>query len=178
MQRLKTRLEGLKNIRKDCNWMNTVFSSAFVINGRFEMGRKLLKPLVSREEFLRRGVTLASLRLSGIVPETRDLFRNDTKLGPTESKICFKIRGGRTSWEQKEGFKWSIVSLRDWRETGSKSLHIVEEQQNSGDTLASGCSWDLRVVILSQKNLEKPSHNDTEGFEITFTGGFNTEFRT
>ncbi len=35
-----------------------------------------------------------------------------------------------------------------------------------------------RVVILSQKNLEKPSHNDTEGFEITFTGGFNTEFIT
>ncbi len=63
-------------------------------------------------------------------------------------------------------------------ETGSKSLHIAEEQPNSGDTFASGCSWYLRVVILSQKIFEKPSHNDTEGFEITFTGGFNTEFIT
>ncbi len=77
--------------------MNTVFSSAFVINGRFEMGRKLLKLLVSREDFLRRSVTVAYLRLSGIVPETRHLFRNDTKLGPTEWNFFFFIRGGRTS---------------------------------------------------------------------------------
>ncbi len=53
------------------------------------MGRKLLKLLVSREDFLRRSVTVAYLRLSGIVPETRHLFRNDTKLGPTESNFFF-----------------------------------------------------------------------------------------
>ncbi len=34
---------------KDCSWINTVFSSAFVINGRFEMGRKWLKLLASRQ---------------------------------------------------------------------------------------------------------------------------------
>ncbi len=60
------------------------------------MGQQLLKLLASREGFLRRGVKVAYLMLSGIVPETRHLFRNDTKLGPTESKLCFKICGGRT----------------------------------------------------------------------------------
>ncbi len=43
---------------------------------------------------------------------------------------------------------------------------MAEEQHNSGETLASDCNWDLRVVILLQKNLEKASHNDTEGFEV------------
>ncbi len=61
------------------------------------MGQQLLQLLASSDGFLRRGVTVASLRLSCIVPETKHLFRKDTKLGPTESKICFKIRGGRTS---------------------------------------------------------------------------------
>ncbi len=37
---------------------------------------------------------------------------------------------------------------------------------------------DLNVVILSTKNQEKPSHNYTEGFEITFTQGFKTELIT
>ncbi len=110
-EKLPNLTEKLLFVKYDLNqlrtvpWMPTkyssrdksVFSSAFVINGRFEMGQKLLKLLASREGFLRRGVTVASLRLSGIVPETRHLFRNDTKLGPTESKICFKICGGRTS---------------------------------------------------------------------------------
>ncbi len=153
-------------LRKDWSWINTVFSSALVMNRRFEIGRKWLKWFASSEGYLRRGVTVASLRLSGIVPETKHLFRKDTNLGPTESNFDFKIRGGRTSREQKEGFKWLIISCRVWRETGSKALHMAEEQHNSGETLASDCNWDLRVVILSQKNPEKASHNDTEGFEV------------
>ncbi len=160
-------------LRKDWSWINTVFSSALVMNRRYEIGRKWF---ASSEGYLRRGVTVASLWLSGIVPETKK-FRKDTNLGPTESNFCFKIRGGRTSWEQK-GFKWLIISCRVWRETGSKALHMAEEQHNSGETLASDCNWDLRVVILSQKYLEKASHIDTEGFKITFTGGFKIEFIT
>jgi len=72
--------------------------------------------------------------------------------------------------------KWSTISLRDRRETGSKTLHMAEEQLSSGETLADGCNWDLREVIFSQKNLDKPWHNDTEGFIITFIGGFRAEF--
>jgi len=51
-----------------------------------------------------------------------------------------------------------------------------EEQPSSGKTLADDCNWDLREVIFSQKNFEKPSLNDTEGFEITVIGGLRAEF--
>jgi len=118
----------------------------------------------------------ACFSLSGIVPVLKNLFIRDTKHVPTESKVCFKIRGERTSREQKEGFKWSTVSLRDRRETRSNTLHMGKEQPSSGKTLADDCNWDLREVIFSQKNFEKPSLNDTEGFEITVIGGLRAEF--
>ncbi len=97
----------------------------------------------------------------------RHLLKRDTKPGPTASTINLKNVGCMVSKEQKDNLVLTIVSLSRCREIGSIEGSVWE-----------GLMVDLKLEILSIKNLKKLSHRASECHGCTQQGEMrNTQTR-
>ncbi len=75
---------------KLCNCSDTVFSRILAIKGKFEIGLKFDKSVVSKFGLFNIGLTMAFLQRAGTEPEGRFLLIIDRIHAPTLSNICLK----------------------------------------------------------------------------------------
>lgn len=67
------------------------------MNGRFEIGQKLLRLLGSKPSFLSIGVTAAVLRREGTIPVVREEWMISKMRGDMEGRVFFTRIVGRGS---------------------------------------------------------------------------------
>ncbi len=82
------------------------------------------------------------------------------------------------SKEQKDYLVLTIVSLSRCREIGSKAFQEAECNNGIEGSVWEGLMVDLKLEILSIKNLKKLSHRASEAVRIVLTRGFTTELIT